>query len=97
LSGQSNLSYNPGGGGPLRYQVKLFARLKEHTGLACWEWDSERPLRGSQLLAAFFTRFAELDGLRGVTRLAVNRAFISDDPLLDPADELALIPPVSGG
>jgi molybdopterin converting factor small subunit len=58
---------------------------------------SEAPLHGSQLLAAFFDRFNELEGLRAVTRLAVNRAFTATDPLLDTADELALIPPVSGG
>ena len=79
------------------YQLKLFAVLKDRAGRDAWTYDSVRPLKGSQLLAVFFDEHPELAGLRSVTRLAVNQSFCTDDPLLDPGDELALIPPVSGG
>ena len=81
----------------MRYQVKLFALLKERAGTPNWTHESNGPLTGGQLLAAFFDAHPALDGLRKVTRLAVNQAFCEGDPTLAEADELALIPPVSGG
>jgi len=81
----------------VRYRVKLFASLREKAGQAEWEHDIGRPIRGSQLIEAFFAEHPGLSGLRGTTRLAVNQAFCDLDPLLDERDEIALIPPVSGG
>ena len=54
-------------------------------------------MTGMRLMQSFFEAFPELDGLRQVTRLAVNQSFCTEDLELDPSDELALIPPVSGG
>ena len=79
------------------YKVKLFALLKERVGSAVWEWDSPQPKKGSELLARFFADHPDLAGMGGVTRLAVNQSFRTDDPILQDSDELALIPPVSGG
>ena len=79
------------------YRLRLFAVLKDRAGCDTWECDSRRPITGSQILRLFFEAHPDLDGLQSVTRLAVNQSFCSDDPLLDPDDELALIPPVSGG
>ncbi|MDJ0838669.1 MAG: MoaD/ThiS family protein [Acidobacteriota bacterium] len=81
----------------MQYQVKLFALLKERAGSASWSCQSDEALTGSQLLAAFFDAHPSLNGLRTVTRLAVNQAFCEGDPVLAEGDELALIPPVSGG
>ena len=79
------------------YKVKIFASLKEGVGSDHWEYQADHALMGSELLHAFFAAFQQLDGLKRVTRLAVNQAFCADDPLLKEEDEIALIPPVSGG
>ncbi len=79
------------------YRVQLFASLREQTGQERWTLATESPIAGAALLAEFFDAFPELDGLRRVTRLAVNQAFLTEDRPLDEEDELALIPPVSGG
>ncbi len=81
----------------MRYEVKLFALLKERVGNAKWVYECDKPLHAKALITTFFDKHGELEGLRHVTRLAVNQAFCSDDPALSPQDELALIPPVSGG
>lgn len=81
----------------MTYQLKLFAVLKDRVGSESWSMDHEGPIRGSDLLHAFFEANPQVAGLRKVTRLAVNQSFCSDDPILNPSDELALIPPVSGG
>jgi len=81
----------------MRYEVKLFALLKERVGSATWVYESEEALNAKALMTAFFDQHKSLEGLRDVTRLAVNQAFCNGDPSLSSGDELALIPPVSGG
>nr|VFK00015.1 MAG: molybdopterin synthase sulfur carrier subunit [Candidatus Kentron sp. LFY] len=79
------------------YRVQLFARIEEHVGGNSWVYESDAQLTARQLLDAFFDAYPALDGLSKVTRLAVNHVFCREDCPLDPKDELALIPPVSGG
>lgn len=81
----------------MNYKVKLFAILKQKVGEPEWECHSEGPMEASHLLATFFDEHPELESLRTVTRLAVNHAFVQGDPDLSDKDEIALIPPVSGG
>jgi molybdopterin converting factor subunit 1 len=81
----------------VQYQVKLFAALKERAGTATWQFESDQPLKGSALLSAFFESHPQLAQLKGVTRLAVNHSFCEQDPTLAESDEIAFIPPVSGG
>ena len=81
----------------MRYRVALFALLREKTGMPVWVHDTAAPIKASELMAAFFDAHHQLAALRGVTRLAINQTFTSGDPHLAEEDELALIPPVSGG
>jgi molybdopterin converting factor subunit 1 len=72
--------------------VRLFAMLRERAGRA--ELALELP-DGARVGDAL----AELRGLaEGVPLvMAVNREYADEERVLDPGDELALIPPVSGG
>nr|VFJ54875.1 MAG: molybdopterin synthase catalytic subunit/molybdopterin synthase sulfur carrier subunit [Candidatus Kentron sp. FW]VFJ57943.1 MAG: molybdopterin synthase catalytic subunit/molybdopterin synthase sulfur carrier subunit [Candidatus Kentron sp. FW] len=79
------------------YRVKLFASLKEHAGREEWVHETDSALTARELLHAFFEQYPALDKLRGVTRIAVDRAFCEEESPLNPGDELAFIPPVSGG
>jgi len=81
----------------MNYKVKLFALLKSKAGKPVWSYNSEKELKASELLTAFFTEFKDLEDLKKVTRLAINQAFSNEDLLLKETDELAFIPPVSGG
>lgn len=73
--------------------VRLFAMLRERAGAREVTLELPDGARVSDALAA----------LRDVAPpelplvLAVNREYARDDRVLDPGDELALIPPVSGG
>ena len=73
--------------------VRLFAMLRERAGTREVTLDLPDGARVSDALAA----------LRDVAPpelplvMAVNREYVRDDRVLDPGDELALIPPVSGG
>ena len=72
--------------------VRLFAQLRERAGKG--ELSIELP-EGARVRDAL----AELDGLAGdlPVVMAVNREYADGDSPLAPGDELALIPPVSGG
>ena len=73
-------------------QVKLFAMLKERAGRDRIEVELDEGATVGDLLA-------ELSDLIGVmpVRVAVNREYRDDSDALRSGDELALIPPVSGG
>ena len=43
------------------------------------------------------SRWPKLDALRDRLAVAVNHAYVSEDHVLVDGDEMALIPPVSGG
>lgn len=72
--------------------VRLFAVLRERAGAGEVTLDLPAGARVSDALA-------ELDGLADGLPLvmAVNREYAPEDRVLDAGDELALIPPVSGG
>ncbi len=55
---------------------------------------------GSDIFAlrqALADRFGSLAPALTTIRFAVNNSFVEDDTVLNPGDEVALIPPVSGG
>jgi molybdopterin synthase catalytic subunit len=49
------------------------------------------------LWSVLVERHPSLEDDRESIRVAVNRDFVEDDAILEPGDEVALIPPVSGG
>jgi molybdopterin converting factor subunit 1 len=51
----------------------------------------------ADLRAELSLRFPALAGLLAKSALAVNHDFAEEDRILMPADEIAVIPPVSGG
>ncbi|MCS7089109.1 MAG: MoaD/ThiS family protein [Verrucomicrobiota bacterium] len=77
-------------------QVLFFAHLKEVTGcaqaeLSCGEVDA----RG--LWEALLERFPQLAPYRSMVRLTCNAHYATSETRFGPSDEVALIPPVSGG
>jgi len=72
--------------------VRLFAQLRERAGAG--EVSLELP-EGARVADALRELSALADGLPLV--MAVNREYAGDDHVLSAGDELALIPPVSGG
>ena len=73
-------------------RVRLFAQLRERAGAPVLELDLPEGARVADALAAV----GDLaDGLPLV--MAVNREYADAEVTLQPSDELALVPPVSGG
>ena len=76
----------------MKVDVKLFAMLRQRAGSDRVEVELPEGATVEDLLA----ELSELIGALPV-RVAVNRAYETDDATLHAGDELALIPPVSGG
>lgn len=76
----------------MRVTVRLFAQLRERAGRSSLELDLPDGARVRDALAAVG------DLAEGVpVVMAVNREYAGEDAVLSPDDELALVPPVSGG
>ena len=81
----------------MRLTVRLFAMLREQAGADSVELELPDRATGADALEALRTE-AGLELLdRLPVRLAVNREYADLEAPLAPGDELAVIPPVSGG
>lgn len=78
----------------MHVRIRLFAMLRERAGTSELELELPDDARVSDALAAPAVA-ALAEGLPLV--LAVNREYASGEQPLAPGDELALVPPVSGG
>ncbi len=82
----------------MRVTVRLFATMRRRAGTEMLELELADGATTADALAALATRAGLADLVeRMPLRLAVNREYVRDDVVLTPGDELAVIPPVSGG
>lgn len=78
-------------------KVLLFARLSELAGTRRTEVEIGEGLTVADAYALISERHPALAELNGVVMYAVNSEYVEATHPLKPGDELALIPPVSGG
>lgn len=79
-------------------QVRLFAVFKELAGAATLDLELAEQATVDDALAALRANGALAGAVERMSVvLAVNREYAAGDQVLKPGDELALIPPVSGG
>jgi molybdopterin converting factor subunit 1 len=78
-------------------RVLFFAQLKDVTGCSECSVAADGPLTTDALWTALLQRFPELQAQRAILRLARNWEYTGPDVRFDNNDEIALIPPVSGG
>jgi molybdopterin synthase sulfur carrier subunit len=75
-------------------RVRLFAGLREEAG-----WQERRLVHQSGMTAAAVWKLLNLGGTAPPTtvRVAINHEFAALDTPLGSGDELAFLPPISGG
>ena len=81
----------------VQVRVRLFARLRELAGAGGFEVELADGATAADLYSELRRRAPELPAERGSVRVAVNQEFGGWDGVLHDGDEVALIPPVSGG
>lgn len=78
-------------------RVLFFAQLKDAAGCASVELSAPAPMSAEQLWAELLKNFPAIQKHRRTVRLAKNSEYVGPDATFDDGDEVALIPPVSGG
>ncbi len=81
----------------MRLRVRLFATYREIVGADDVAWTAEPGTTVAEFLDAFLQRHPRLAPHRGTMMLAVNQALAEPSSVLREGDEVALLPPVSGG
>jgi molybdopterin synthase sulfur carrier subunit len=77
--------------------VLYFAHARRITGISHEEIPVTTSLSSSAFWDLLITRHPDLASLRPSSRLARGNDFLPNSALIEPADEIAIIPPVSGG
>jgi len=78
-------------------RVLFFAQLKDATGCDAIEFAPPSPLTAGQLWTLLLEKFPNLSAYRTQVRFSRNWEYAAADALYSMDDEVALIPPVSGG
>ena len=78
-------------------RVKLFAILRDQVGLAETDLELEHGATVATALHVLGERYPQVRPTLPRTAKAVNLNAAKDETVLNPGDELALLPPVSGG
>ena len=81
----------------MQINVKLFAILRDRAGTSDFALELPRGSATSVALESIATKLPSIKDLLPRAAVAINREYASRDTTLNDGDELALIPPVSGG
>lgn len=81
----------------VRVTALLFARLREQAGAERFELELPAGATVADVYAELRRRHPALEARREIVRPAVNQEFAAWDATISDADEVAFIPPVSGG
>ncbi len=80
-----------------RLTIRFFATLRERAGAPELTRDFPDDATVVQIWERLKAEFPALEGHRDAVRFAVNQEYVDDDYRPRPGDEIAFIPPVSGG
>ena len=75
----------------------FFAQAREAAGCGECQFEVEKALSESEFWALLAKQFSGLDSLRKSARLARSETYLQEGELIQSDDEIAVIPPVSGG
>lgn len=78
-------------------RVLCFAQLRDRLGGSEFACTVPVGATGRELIYALVERNPAIGPLLNVSRLAVNAEYVQFDAVLHDGDEVAVIPPVSGG
>ena len=81
----------------MKLTIILFAAFQEETGQEEIALDLPSPATVATLRKAFTTAYPALEHRIAHSLFAVNQAYVGEAQPLSPEDEIACIPPVSGG
>jgi molybdopterin converting factor subunit 1 len=81
----------------MNVQVRFFASVREKLRCSETTWSLPPGARVGDLLTQLCERYPAITEMIASVSVAVNREYVPRDQVLAENDEVALIPPVSGG
>ncbi len=81
----------------IRVKVLFFGRVRELTGLMEEEGEVREGTTLTDLLERYMRRYPQLAGFRASLVVSRNQEFAEWDTRIASGDEIAFLPPVSGG
>ncbi len=81
----------------MRVKIKLFGGPREALGTKELDWEIDTGMTAGQLLSDLVEGYPVLGSYAAAVRIAVNRRYADPGTELFEGDEVACIPPVSGG
>ena len=81
----------------IRLNVKFFSSVRDVIGQKSVEIEVDKNMTAEQLLEHLKEKYSGLDDLKKQVIVAVNKNTVPKNKRLEDGDEVALLPPVSGG
>ena len=81
----------------MRIRLRLFATYREIVGSRGLTWSARDGITLRELVDGIVAKYPRLADHRGSMLLAVNEDLAAGERVLSDGDEVALLPPVSGG
>ncbi|TLZ92043.1 MAG: molybdopterin converting factor subunit 1 [Methanobacteriota archaeon] len=81
----------------MQIRLRLFATYREIVGSRGLTWSARDGITLRELVDGIVAKYPRLADHRGSMLLAVNEDIVSAERVLTDGDEVALLPPVSGG
>ena len=81
----------------MRVTARLFARLRDIAGSSDVAVELPGGATAADLWSALVAEHAEFERYGGAVSIAVNEEYAKIDRVLDDGDDVAFLPPVSGG
>jgi molybdopterin synthase catalytic subunit/molybdopterin converting factor small subunit len=78
-------------------EVKLFAGVAQAVGAPVWRGELMEGARVSDLFSAIARQYPAAEPILRVCFASINHRYATPDTVLQPGDEVAILPPVSGG
>ena len=81
----------------MKIKVLFFASCRDAVGHRSCDWDIEEGYQVADLQRDLVAAYPQLAAVQKVLSIAVNSEYAGNHTVLKAGDEVALIPPVSGG
>ncbi len=78
-------------------KILLFAAARQRVGEGTVDLDIALPASIADLRSALIARYPDLTSLIATSRWAIDESFVDQEATVRGNEEVALIPPVSGG